>query len=519
MRDSDSVRLAELIGALSLAIDLGMGQPMEYALRACVLAVRLGRVAGLDEAQLSDVFYVSLVRFVGCMADAPLAGETFGDEKATRAWLAAVDWGSPSSMLMALLRNQGAGLPPMRRAGSVATALAYLPRLWGTATAHCEVGQMLAGRLGLAGPVQEALGQVYERWDGKGLPNRLRGEDVALAMRIVLLADDAITFHQRGGVEAAIAVSQERSGGAYDPRLVELFVEHADELLAGITTDTAWDAVLEAEPGRTPRRLAGDDLDQALTAMANFADIESPSTIEHSTGVANLVAQAAQQARLPREDAITLKRAALVHDLGRVSVPAGIWEKRGPLSEAEWERVRLHPYMTERVLSRSTTLARLGGLAAHHHERLDGSGYHRGMRAAEVTFAARLLAAADVYCALTEPRPHRPAVSADEAAEHVRREAQAHRLDRDAADAVLAAAGHPTRTATRRPYPAGLSEREVEVLRLLARGLPDKQIARTLVVSPRTVHHHVEHIYDKLGVSTRAAATLFAMQHELLGPE
>jgi HD-GYP domain-containing protein (c-di-GMP phosphodiesterase class II) len=200
-------------------------------------------------------------------------------------------------------------------------------------------------------------------------------------------------------------------------------------------------------------------------------------------------------------------------------VPAGIWEKRGPLSEAEWERVRLHPYMTERVLSRSTTLARLGGLAAHHHERLDGSGYHRGVRGAEVTFAARLLAVADVYCALLEPRPHREAVSADAAAEHVRREARARRLDPEAADAILAAAGHPTRSATRRPYPAGLSEREVEVLRLLARGLPDKQIARTLVVSPRTVHHHVEHIYDKLGVSTRAAATLFAMQHELLGTE
>jgi HD-GYP domain-containing protein (c-di-GMP phosphodiesterase class II) len=518
-RESDSVRLAELIGALSLATDLGMGQPMEYAMRSCVLAVRLGQAAQLDETCLSQVFYVALLRFVGCMADAPLAAETFGDEKATRAWLAAVDWGRPSSMLLALLRHQGAGLAPARRASSVATALAYLPRLWGTATAHCEVGQLLASRLGLGGAVQDALGQVYERWDGRGIPRRLRGEEVALPMRVVLLANDAITFHHHGGVEAAVAVAQERSGGAYDPRLVEVFVSQADTLLAGITAEGAWEAVLATEPGRAPRHLAGDDLDEALTAMSNFSDIESPSTVDHSTGVARLVAEAGRRAGLSHADVRTLKRAALVHDLGRVSVPAGIWEKPGPLNQAEWERVRLHPYMTERILGRSTTLGRLGALAAQHHERLDGSGYHRGTRGAQVSRDARLLAAADVYHALLESRPYRLAISAEQAAHQLRVEVRGLRLDGEAVDAVLsAAAGRSASSRPKRTHPAGLSEREIEVLRLLARGLPDKEIARALVVSARTVHHHVEHIYNKLGVSTRAAATLFAMQHELLDP-
>jgi DNA-binding CsgD family transcriptional regulator len=198
-----------------------------------------------------------------------------------------------------------------------------------------------------------------------------------------------------------------------------------------------------------------------------------------------------------------------------VGVSAGVWTKAGALSEREWEQVRLHPYYTERVLARPGRLARLGALAALHHERLDGSGYHRGAPAALLSPAARILAAADAYQAMTEPRPYRPARGAELAADELRREVRAGRLDRDAVDGVLAAAGHRVQRG-RRPFVAGLTEREVEVLRLVARGHSKKEIAARLVIAEKTADNHVQHIYEKIGVSTRAGATLFAMEQHLL---
>jgi len=201
-----------------------------------------------------------------------------------------------------------------------------------------------------------------------------------------------------------------------------------------------------------------------------------------------------------------------------VGISAGIWGKPGPLSTREWERVRMHPYYTERVLARPGVLARLGALASLHHERLDGSGYYRGFSANMLSPAARILAVADVYHAMTELRPHRPALTSEQAADQLRLEARAGRLDGEAVSHVLAAAGHKVRT-TRHELVAGLSQREIEVLRLLARGHSKKQIAELLFISEKTVSHHTQHIYTKIGVSTRAGAAIFAMEHDLLAGE
>jgi HD-GYP domain-containing protein (c-di-GMP phosphodiesterase class II) len=285
-------------------------------------------------------------------------------------------------------------------------------------------------------------------------------------------------------------------------------------LLAGLDDAPIWNAVLDAEPAPA-RTLSPAGFDAACHAIACFADVKSPYTIGHSPGVAELAWLAGKRVGLPPAEAVALRRAALLHDLGRVGVSTGIWDKPSRLSEAEWERVRLPPYYTERILARSAALAPLGRLAASHHERLDGNGYHRGSMAAQLSPAARLLAAADVVHALGEPRPFRPAMPLESAAATMRGEVNAGRIDAEAAGAVLAAAG--IRAApVRRARPNGLTEREVEVLRLLARGSSNRQIAETLVVSERTVHHHVEHIYDKIDVTTRAAAALFAAQHDLV---
>jgi DNA-binding CsgD family transcriptional regulator len=266
--------------------------------------------------------------------------------------------------------------------------------------------------------------------------------------------------------------------------------------------------------------LTAAQLDQVARVSADFVDMRSPFTLGHSSGVADLAANAAKGLGLTGEEVWHVRAAGLLHDLGRAGVPAGVWDKAGPLAEGERERVRLHPYFTERMLARPVALAPVGRLAALHHERLDGSGYHRGAAAAQLSAAARVLAAADAYHAMLEPRPHRPPYSADESAAELRRQVRGGQLDGEAVAAVLAAAGHHTRWArpARREWPAGLSGREVEVLCLVARGRSNRQIAQQLCVTTKTAGNHIQHIYDKIGVSSRAAATLFATQHDLLRP-
>jgi HD-GYP domain-containing protein (c-di-GMP phosphodiesterase class II) len=308
-------------------------------------------------------------------------------------------------------------------------------------------------------------------------------------------------------------VARRRAGGQFDPSLAEHVCKNADVLLDGLDEAMGWDAAIAAEPALA-QRMSGARLDSALEAIADFADLKSPFTTGHSRGVAERAAAAALRAGLGEPAAAELRRAGLVHDVGRLGVSNTVWDKQGALSESEMERVRMHPYLTQRTLSRSPRLAGLAELAAAHHERLDGSGYPRGLTGGGLSPEARILAAADAYQAMGEPRPHRPARSPEDAARQLREEVRRGRLDHDAVDAVLGASGH--RVPRRREGPAGLTRREVEVLVLLARGLSNKAIAAQLVVSPKTVGHHIEHIYRKIGSSTRAAASLFAMQNGLL---
>ena len=517
---TSDLRLAEVIAALSLATDLGMGQPLEYALCVCVLSVRLGEALGLSESELREVYYLALLRHTGCNAETYRMADLFGDELALRTDFAAVDSGHSSQVLGLVIRyiqQANEGRSALHVARMIAQGLLTTPHLMKESfTGFCEVAQRLALRLGFSEGIQLALGQVFERWDGRGIPGRVKGENIALSMRIVALAQDAIIFHRLEGAEAAVTMARERKATSYDPRMVECFCQQATQLLAGLEQEPSWEAVLSLEPGKRTR-LSGEQFDHACRAIADFADIKSPYTLGHSVGVAELAAQAARSLGLPEADSVALRRAGLLHDLGRVAVSAGIWGKLGPLSEKEWEMVRLHPYYTERVLARPAILARLGALAALHHERLDGSGYYRGLPASMLSPAARVLAAADVYHAMTEPRPHRPALSPEIAAEQLRREARAGRLDSEATNSVLAAAGHSVRS-TRREFVAGLSGREIEVLRLIARGHSKKQIAGQLIISEKTVDNHIQHIYNKIGVSTRAGATLFATEHDILAP-
>lgn len=514
-RGDRPLRLAELIGTLALATDLGLGLPQEHVLRQCRIAVALGAAVGASDEERAAAYYVALLAWVGCTADSHELAGLFGDDLALRAQSYAVDRGGPP-MLGFLLRRVGDGQPPWRRARMAASLLATNGRDVATAmTTHCQVASAMARRLGLGDEVAEPLRLVFARWDGKGLPAGVGGEALPLAVRLVQLADIAEVHHRERGVEGAVAVARERSGGQFDPRLVEAFRDHADEIFGRLEDEPSWDAVLAAEPGRG-RVLLGEQVDAALEAVADFADLKSPWFTGHSRGVSALAARAAGAAGLAPREVEEVRRAGLVHDLGRIGVPTTIWDKPAALTDAERERVRLHPYYAERMLARSPSLARLGAIAACHHERLDGSGYHRALTGAALSPAARILAAADVCQALGEPRPYRPALEAGAAAAALRDEVRAGRLDGDAVEDVLAEAGHARASARSRARVAGLTAREQEVLVLLARGASARDVARELVIAEKTARNHTEHVYAKLGVSSRAEAALYAMRHGLV---
>ncbi|HEX8981761.1 MAG TPA: HD domain-containing phosphohydrolase [Ktedonobacterales bacterium] len=512
---SDPLRLAELVAALSLATDIGTGQPMEHGLRACLLATTFGASCGLDQHELSDVYYVALLRGIGCVAYAHRVAEQFGDEIAANAHISLADTANPSEMLRLMLGHIGEGRPAVRRARMFLAALATGPGERNDILAgDCEIAARLAQRLGMRPEVEHGVAQVYERWDGKGSPAQARGENISRAARIVTLARDAELFLRHEGIDSAVSVLRRRAGTMYDPQLTERFCAQAASLATMLNLPSAWDAVLTCEPG-PQRTLAPAARETAMRAIADFVDMKSSYTSGHSSGVALLAATAAERMGMSEEDVSAIRQAGYLHDIGRVGVTTAIWDKPGSLTESERERVRLHPYYTDRVLARPQALAKLAQIAALHHERLDGSGYYRGIPATLLPLSARLLAAADVYHAMTERRPHRAALTAEVAAEQLQAEARAGRLDAEAVQAVLSAAGSQS-PQTKRVWPAGLSEREVEVLRLMAQGLSNRQMAAKLIIAEKTVGHHIQHIYNKINVSTRAGATLFALQHDLL---
>ena len=424
---AEQVGSAELVAALCLATDLGMGFPFEHGLHSTLIAIRLAERLGVGSATASQTYYACLLSHAGCTADAHVTAEVFGDSLTTH--LHPVIRGSGREVFSGLIRALPAPESPAPvRAFQVARGLPRMARAQRPhLTASCEVAGMLAGGVGLSPSVTGLLAYLTERWDGRGPLHRAKGEEIPLAMRIVHVAVDCAFQRQLVGAEDAARLVRERAGHAFDPEVAACMADGAEEILALDERASAWEETLASEPG--PRlMLIGEELDRALAAMGNFADLLSPYLAGHSAGVAELAAAAAQRCRIDAADTRRLRRAALVHDLGRVAIGAEIWQKPGSLTADEWEKVRLHPYHTERVLSRSSFLAALTPVAGAHHERLDGSGYHRGATGGELTLLARLLAAADAYHAMTEPRPHRAPIPQQQTTEELAREAGADGL-------------------------------------------------------------------------------------------
>jgi HD-GYP domain-containing protein (c-di-GMP phosphodiesterase class II) len=513
---SDSVRpvtLAELVATLSLVADLGMGRPMERVLRQTVVAMRLGAAAGMEQAACSAAYYASLLTWVGCAVDTSEVAALFGDEVQFYADTRDGDLGGVS-LAVFVARHLGHGKSGFHRIGMVGKFLASAGRsVQRVMQEHCQEASDLADQLGLGPAVCDPLRQAFERWDGRGVPGSAGADGLAPAIRLVHLADSVEAFHHAGGAEAALHVARERQGTQFDPDLVDCFCARHGEILDGLGGISAWEEVIALDP-RLGAALSDDQLDRALGAFADFSDLKSPLRLGHSRRVADLAVQAGTTLRLPAADVVMLRRAALVHDIGMIGVPSGVWDEPGQWGISQRERARTHPYLTERMLARTPLLAQVGHCAALHHERLDGSGYPHGLRGDAISLPARILGAADVYGALRQPRPHRPALAAGDAERVMRGEVRAGRLDGDTVHAVLEAAGHRVRR--RAGLPSGLTPREAEVLVRLGQGRSNPEIAAELQVSRKTVSTHLEHIYAKLGVNTRTEAALFAMRHGLI---
>jgi HD-GYP domain-containing protein (c-di-GMP phosphodiesterase class II) len=510
---TEKARSAEIVAALCLASDLAMGFPLEHGLESTLIAMRIGQRLDIDAETASETYYACLLFHAGCTADAEDASELFGADDALLTEFVPAMFGTRRDTMAGVMRALASpGDAPLVRAGQMVRRLPKAARLHKRHTvAACQVAQMLSERLGVRPQVRALFAYLTERWDGKGEPGQAVGDELPLAVRIAHVARDAAVQNMLGGEERATRLVRQRAGGAFDPAIAACLAGDASAILSIETGRSVWQEVLDAEPH--PRlELEGETIDDALAAVGNFADLASPYLVGHSAGVADLARAAARQCRFVEVDVAAAYRAALVHDVGRVAVPVRIWQKAVALSADDWERVRLHAYHSERILTRSAFLAGLAAVGSHHHERLDGSGYHRGVPAAALSPLARLLAASDAYHAMTEPRPHRAPRAPEQAAKLLMEEAQAGRLDVDAVAAVVEAAGHPK---PRLDRPAGLTDREVQVVGFLARGSQTKQIARALGISAKTADRHVQNAYEKIGVSTRAAAALFAMEHGL----
>jgi HD-GYP domain-containing protein (c-di-GMP phosphodiesterase class II) len=506
------VRLAEPLAALSLVSDLARGRPAEEALRACLLATALGRSLGLSQTELSDVYYTALLRSVGCTATSHEYAAIFaGDDVTIRGRGDMSDPTMPKDVLALLWGAVPAGSSAQRARAFAGVASKAKKVTTEGARADCEVGAQMARRFELAPGVEQALLQIFERWDGKGSPGRLKGEAITVPARIAAVAYAAVMFDHEGGRAQALEGVGRWAGRILDPSIAAALGREGDAFFDASEPDDPWVAAVDCEPS-VARMVSERQLDEIARGFADAVDLKSPFMHGHSSGVAALAERASAAAGLPAETVVDVRRAGLLHDLGRAGIPTGIWEKAGPLSTSEWEQVRLHAYHTERILSRAPVLAPIARLAGLHHERMDGSGYHRGAPPAMLDMPARILAAADVFQALVEERPHRAAFTPGEAA----RTLEGAPIDPDAARAVIEAAGQ--RSKRRATLPGGITPRELEVLRLLVRGRSEKEIAKRLFISGSTVHTHVTHIYGKAEVSTRAGLAMFAMEHDLVRP-
>jgi HD-GYP domain-containing protein (c-di-GMP phosphodiesterase class II) len=515
-------RLAELLCALSFATGLATGAPMEHGLRSAYLGLRVAEALGLPAAERGAVYYGALLKDVGCTACAAGIAIFFPeDELAPRLDMLTVDPTRAGDVLSWLWRNVpvDAQLP-----GRVAKLLSFAaqsgPVVNEAMRAHCEVAELFARRLEFPETVQQTVRYQLERWDGKGFAAyHLKGEAAPTPARVLQLAQVLELTHALGGRAAARTLAEGRGGGRFDPAATGAFLSLAEdsgfwEPLDVLASEEAVAAMIAMAPPTAIEGASADRTEEVCEAVADFIDAKTRQDWHHSPTVAGVAVEIGRGLGFGGDDLTRLRRAALLHDVGKVAVPFGILEKGDRLSAAEREQVRLHTYYTQRVLERVGPLRELAPAAAAHHDWVNGEGDHRQLAGEQIPLHGRVLAVADAYVRATQGRDD--GRGTEEALTGMRGGAGVQ-FDRACVEALAAARGQtgPVRRVRRRRG-EGLSEREEEVLRLLAQGMSNPQIGQALSISRKTVEHHLEHVYTKLGVTCRTSAVAWAVQRGLV---
>jgi HD-GYP domain-containing protein (c-di-GMP phosphodiesterase class II)/DNA-binding CsgD family transcriptional regulator len=519
------VRAIDVMGAMSLASDMALGLPVGHGVRATYIGMRLADALAIASDQRVDVYYAGLLMDAGCTAwTTEVAALVLGDDIAARRELFFYqDPSDPRDVVVWLAHHMAAGERLDSRLKHSMNFMLHGKEFMVEGMRNTvQTSARLAGRLGRSDGVQDALRFVFERWNGDG-PFERRAEAIPIASRIVYASMFVEVFHQLGGREAAIRLARARRGRALDPEVVDAFTRLSDseEFWRGLEDPAIWTTVREMEPEGPQRHLRVEYLDDAARAFADFADLKSIYSRGHSRRVATLAERMAEVLRLPEPDIENIRRAALVHDIGLVAVPSFVLHKpRERLTPAEWEGLRLHPYHAERILARVGAFESLVPLVSAHHERPDGQGFYRGLSSEQIPTGALIIGVADAFDELTHARPEGAALEPEAAIDVLRAEA-GRRFGAAEVEALAAClelpAILPSSPGTQKvAWPAGLTDREIDVLRALATGASRKVMAERLMVSEHTVRHHLEHIYAKIDVSTRVEATLFALEHEVI---
>ncbi len=485
--DASAVALLDVIRSLAFVGDLAMGQPTDHSPRAAWMAGQLARAIGGDDAICRQATAVALLRWSGCTANAPEFAQLFGDDVGGR---------------KALLATQSSG--SAFRSGTTRKGSAFLS----LSRIHCEVSGDIAAQLGLDDATQFALRHLFESHDGTGAPDGLGGADVPATVYMASLAGDLDIFNRLYGLNQACKLIGQRAGALYPPHLAEAVIAKASPWLTALEGDPTLSGPCSLDAAFAGRTTS-------LEILAHVIDLKLPWMTGYSSQVAQLARNAALTLGLDATCQQKVYRAALIHGMGRASVPNMIWNAPGSLPHSAWERVRLVPYWTGRAARQIGSLAGEAEVASYAYERPDGSGYYRGAQSAAIPVEGRILAAAAALAALRCARPWRDALAQDAAGSLLMADAAAGRYDADIVRALLNKARPVTRLPVT-PVNTLLTERERDVLRWISLGASNKVVAQKLSISPSTVRTHVESVFRKLECSTRAAATLKATQLGLL---
>lgn len=428
------IRLSELVSALSVALDLVEGQPIGHSVRTAAIGLRLADAIGLDAAATRDLYYALLMKDAGCSNNAARLCQILGgDEIAAKRDVKVLEWTSIDvASLRYAWKHVAPGQPLFRRLARMAS-IAWNQKAQGREVVQlrCDRGAAIASRMGFFRPTAEGIRYLDEHWDGSGYPEGLAGDRIPLFSRILSLSQTLDVHWTSEGAEVAIDVIFGRSGRWFDPELVSVAEDLASsgDLFFGLEDpDATRRFVLEREPAEDARPVEGSRIDDICEAFASVVDAKSPYTYRHSIGVAAAAVCIGETLGLPPSTIVLLRRAGLLHDLGKLSVPSSILEKPGSLTPSEWTVVREHPHYTLEILSRIPGFETLAEVAASHHEKLDGSGYWRGLTGADLSLPARILAVADIYDALAATRPYRSAMPSWKVLEILERDTP-HALD------------------------------------------------------------------------------------------